>query len=72
MLMENIISKTSSANKGIVAREKLVVLKYTQMPSFIIEAGFMTNDGELEKLKSPDYQDELVSGLVAFIEDFYK
>lgn len=40
------------------------VLKYTDMPSILIEMGFLSNKAEREKLNSADYQ-ELLAGEIA-------
>ncbi len=49
-----------------------VVVKYTAMPSALIEIGFMSNERERDKLQSEGYQEMLAEGIVNGILDYAK
>lgn len=54
VLKENKDIKVRSAKHG-----NYYVLKYTEMPSILVELGFLSNNAESEKLNSADYQELL-------------
>lgn len=62
--LKEILKSTNANDKGIIEREDLIVLNKTKMPSFIIEAGFLSNKEEAELLNSDDYQKKIVEGIV--------
>ncbi len=55
-----------------VKKSLFYVLRYTQMPAVLVEAGFITNPEERERLMTPLYQEQLSlavsSGIAAYIE----
>lgn len=57
---------TGFPNRGIVNRPKLKVLKYTKMPSCLIEYGFLSNKAEYKKMNSnyAIYGRSLYNGIV--------
>ena len=59
-------SATGFPNRGIVNRPKLKVLKYTKMPSCLIEYGFLSNKAEYKKMNSnyANYGRSLYNGIV--------
>lgn len=71
-LLDQVVASTQAGDRGNIARENLTVLKFTKMPAFILESGFMTNDEELIRLKDPNYQDKIVKGILNFIFEFYE
>ncbi|HBJ2609674.1 N-acetylmuramoyl-L-alanine amidase CwlD [Clostridium botulinum] len=42
-----------------------------EMPSVIVECGFLSNSMELEKLKSTDYQEEISKAIVKSVGDYF-
>lgn len=50
-LQETVSSLAGTYNKGIINRNNLYVLNHTKMPSVIVEVAYMTNYGDLAKLK---------------------
>ena len=48
------------------------LLKSSSVPSVIVECGFLSNPGELEKLKTDEYQNELSKAIAAGIENYFK
>ncbi|OIJ21761.1 hypothetical protein BKP45_03425 [Anaerobacillus alkalidiazotrophicus] len=48
------------------------VIKYTQMPSVLIELGFLTNKAEAQKLASSQFQEQAAQAVLEGLLDFYK
>ncbi len=61
-----------SAKRELTAN--FYVLKWTECPAVLIETGYLTNDEDESRLRSPEYQEALagaiVRGLVAYKKDF--
>ena len=57
-----VLSATGAVDRN-VRTEEYVVLRETEMPSVLIEMGFMTCPDELERLTDPAYQKLLAQGI---------
>ncbi len=72
VLAENILVQlnfaTGLANRGVVARPGLYVLKKTRMPATLVELGFITNPGDAERMAySPQlFSAGVVNGVLAY------
>lgn len=62
-IQKKLIAYTGAVNRGIVERPNLVVTRETNMPSVIVEMGFLTNVEEEAKLMDPIYMDSLVNAM---------
>lgn len=52
----------NSKNRGIYP-SNLQILKESEMPSVLVEVGFITNEKEAEKLNDNSYQDKMAEGI---------
>ena len=55
--------KLGSRNLGVIARPNLAVLRTADMPAVIAEIGYMSNNVELNKLKTDAYQQKAAEAL---------
>ncbi|MEJ8554543.1 N-acetylmuramoyl-L-alanine amidase [Tepidibacter sp. Z1-5] len=67
-----LIKQTGASDRKIVKRPNLVVIKYTEMPSVLIECGFLTNSNELKLMESKEYQDKLVEGIYKGLQKYFE
>jgi len=65
------IKEIGRAHKQSVEHANFVVLRSPDVPSMLIETGFITNPGEEKKLSDPDYRERLASAVVSGIRDFF-
>lgn len=69
-LQSKLISYTGAVNRQ-VKNEAFYVLKNTNVPSALVELGFLTNKEEAENLKNPAYQEKLINanvdGIVGYL-----
>ena len=72
IMMEEITRETGAENKGLVAREKTIVIRDTNMASVLIETGFLTNPEEARLLQSEEYQNIIVEAIVRGIERYFE
>ena len=72
-IMQEELKKLDSENtREIKANKTFYLLKKTEVPTIIVECGFLSNPGEAEKLVTESYQEELASticnGILKWIE----
>lgn len=65
-----VVMATGAASLGTVARTDLSGFNWSQVPSILVECGFMTNPVEDRLLSSPNYQDKLAEGMATGILSF--
>lgn len=70
-ILPNMVAATGAQNRGVVRNDSYTGLNWSDVPSILVEMGFMTNPVEDELLGSPEYQDKLVSGMVEGIAEYF-
>lgn len=70
-IQENITEATNAKNLGIKESKELVVTKYTQMPSCLVETGFLSSTAERQKLVSSSYQEKIVEGIYNGVKAYF-
>jgi N-acetylmuramoyl-L-alanine amidase len=70
---ENMTDVLGSKNLGLVAGDRIYIIRTSEVPVALIEVGYMTNRDELKKLASQDYQALAAQGIYnAIFEAFEK
>ena len=54
---------TGSSNKGLVEGNEIYIIRSSEAPVALIEVGFMTNQTELNNLRSKEYQMKVAQGV---------
>jgi N-acetylmuramoyl-L-alanine amidase len=57
-----LVARTRSVDRGTQAKQFFVIANVTA-PAILIEGGFLTNKGEVSKLASEDYRDQLAAAI---------
>ncbi|MGG7058014.1 cell wall-binding repeat-containing protein [Clostridium tertium] len=70
-LQNRLIKNTNGYNRG-VKNEDFYVIKNTNMPSSLVECGFLTNPDEASKLKTSDYQNKIIDAIANGANDYLK
>lgn len=65
------LGKVGRLHKPHVEQAGFAVLKAPDIPSILVETGFITNPEEEAKLKDDDYQSELADALMAGIQRYF-
>lgn len=68
-VLSNLVATTDAASRGVKAA-KFHVIRETQMPSILVEAGFITNPDECSLLKSRTYVEKVAKGIAAGIDNY--
>ncbi|MGL6175118.1 MAG: N-acetylmuramoyl-L-alanine amidase [Cellulosilyticaceae bacterium] len=63
-ICEQVVSLTNQRNRGQKDRDDLYVLNATNMDSYLVECGFISNDKERDIMKTDEYQDKVVIGIL--------
>lgn len=61
--LEETTAATGSRNNGLTHGNSIYIIRNSQVPVALIEVGFMTNQEELNKLISPEYQKQMAQGI---------
>lgn len=70
-LLHRMIEQTDAASRG-VKPNNFHVIRETDMPSVLVEAGFITNAKERQKLKDRSYLDRIAMGIAQGIDKYLK
>lgn len=69
IMHRHIIQATGLADRG-VKTARLYVVRHTNMPSVLVEMGFISNPEEEKLLNSPQFQDRIAQAIVDAIHEF--
>ncbi|MDQ0194138.1 N-acetylmuramoyl-L-alanine amidase family protein [Paenibacillus wynnii] len=66
-----VIQETGAQSNGLKPRTDLTGFNWLEIPSILIEMGFMTNLEEDVLMSKPEYQDKIVAGIKAGLDSYY-
>jgi N-acetylmuramoyl-L-alanine amidase len=69
-VQDAVLARTGAADRGLVRRSDLTGFNWSNVPTCLIETGFMTNAAERRKLRSAAYQRKIARGLADAAEAF--
>lgn len=70
-VMEGAAELTGTGKRGIVETDKLTTLNYCNMPSAVINVGFLSNNEDDIRLSKDEYIGKLAEGIANGIDDYY-
>lgn len=62
---------TEATDREVIADKELYVIRETEMPSCLIETGFLSNKAERGLLESEEYRSKLAEGIAAGIDYYF-
>jgi len=65
------LKNVGKAHKKSVERANFVVLRSPDVPSMLVETGFITNPGEEKNLGDPDYRKRLASAIASGVRQYF-
>lgn len=65
------MGRVTKMHRKAVKQKELVVLKSADMPSILVETGFISNNSEEKKLRDRGHQGRLANSILAGIRDYY-
>ncbi|MBE7005089.1 MAG: hypothetical protein E7425_12590 [Ruminococcaceae bacterium] len=72
LMVNAVAAATGAKNRGIMPRYDLTGFNFSEIPTVLIEMGFMTNAEEDALLETDAYQDKIVDGMVESLLQWYK
>lgn len=63
ILLEETTAVTGSRNLGLTEGHSIYIIRNSQVPVALVEAGFMTSREELARLNTPEYQKKVAQGI---------
>lgn len=61
--LEETTASMESKNNGLTLGNSIYIIRSSQVPTALIEVGFMTNQTELDRLKTEEYQKKAAQGI---------
>lgn len=68
LIQQETVKSTGAVGRELVSDEELYVVNNSNMPSCLIETGFLSNKEEREKLCTEEYREQIAEGIVNGIE----
>lgn len=68
-VLKKIVKNTGAESRG-VKQANFAVVRQTKMPAILIEAGFLSNPNEREKIKDKKYQQALAKGIASGVDQY--
>jgi N-acetylmuramoyl-L-alanine amidase len=65
------LKNVGKAHKREIERANFVVLRSPDVPSMLVETGFITNPGEEQKLDDPNYRYRLASAITSGVRQYF-
>ena len=65
------LKRVGKTHKQQVERANFVVLRSPDVPSILVETGFISNPGDEKKLNDPDYRRRLSAAIVDGVRDYF-
>jgi len=69
VVLKKVISHTGAKSRG-VKQANFAVIRETRMPAILIEAGFLSNPHERERLRDPHYRRCIARGIAKGIDNY--
>ncbi len=66
-----VVQETGAEDREVCETDSLYVIRESNMPSCLIETGFLSNHSERASLSSPEYQSRIASGIADGIELYF-
>ena len=70
LIVDNIAKTTGTNNKGVTRTDDMSGINWCQVPSTIVEMGFLSNTEEDKLLADESYQKKIVNGIVIGLEEY--
>ncbi|MBR4910984.1 MAG: N-acetylmuramoyl-L-alanine amidase [Clostridia bacterium] len=73
-IQKSVVSLLQPENRRVIKRgtDSTYLLKNATVPAVIVECGFLSNKGDLEKLKDESYQSKLAFCIASGINEYFK
>lgn len=71
LIQKKVINSTDANDRQTIANDNLYVIRETNMPSCLVETGFLSNRKERELLTTEEYQNQLADAIADSVELYF-
>ena len=71
LMQKYIVAETEARERELVETDSLYVIRESNMPSCLIETGFLSNAAERKKLADPEYQEKIAAGIADAVDLYF-
>lgn len=72
LILSEMCASTGAKGRGAMARDDLTGTNFAQMPTSLIECGYMSNGEEDKKLNDPNYQEAMALGVLRALDRYFQ
>ena len=72
LILSEMCASTGSKGRGAIARDDLTGTNFAQMPTSLVECGYMSNGEEDKNLNDPNYQDAMALGILRALDRYFQ
>ncbi len=72
LILSEMCASTGAKGRGAMARDDLTGTNFAQMPTSLIECGYMSNGEEDKNLNDPNYQDAMALGILRALDRYFQ
>lgn len=72
LMMNSVADEVDNRKRGVIRREGLYLLHHANVPTTIIEIGYMSNKSDLKYIKKKSGQKKIAQGIYSGIKDAFK
>lgn len=72
LILSEMCASTGAKGRGAIARDDLTGTNFAQMPTSLIECGYMSNAEEDKNLNDPNYQDAMALGILRALDRYFQ
>ena len=72
LILSEMCASTGAKGRGAMARDDLTGTNFAQMPTSLVECGYMSNAEEDKNLNDPNYQDAMALGILRALDRYFQ
>lgn len=72
LILSEMCASTGAKGRGAMARDDLTGTNFAQMPTSLIECGYMSNAEEDKNLNDPNYQEAMALGILRALDRYFQ
>lgn len=72
LILSEMCASTGAKGRGAIARDDLTGTNFAQMPTSLIECGYMSNAEEDKNLNDPNYQEAMALGILRALDRYFQ
>lgn len=72
LVQQYVVLYTKARDRGVVETDTLYVIRECNMPSCLVETGFLSNKDEREKLVTEEYMEKIVEGITDAVQLYFE